>query len=771
MKRLFVAELAAIMLIALSFTALSARSEPVSALVRLRLTKDLSPGTLVERGIDVLHIYPDGRADCAVTDEQLAWIASTGALVSVLDRAALAAPSALDANLGLYYTHAEMEAALDSLAAAYPGLACLDTMGASYEGRIIRAIKISDNAATDENEPELLITGCHHARELMSVDVPLRFARYLLENYGTNAQVAELVNTREVWIAPMINPDGHVYVENNHSAAWYSWWRKNRRPNGDGSYGIDLNRNYGYLWGYDNVGSSGTTTSEVYRGTAPFSEPETRAVRDLCARREFVFFVSYHSYGELILFPWGYAPLDTDDHELFVALGDSVKQGNDYLAGNTASGAIYSTNGGSDDWGYGDVATKNTIYSFTVEMNTYAEGGFAPAESLIIPTFQKLLDLNMSFIRFAGNPRQVLGPWTPAMNPVTMLNAPNYEISWTGGEADDPNPPLSYELTEIKNLAGTEDSCETGDSLWVSGGFTLTTARAAAGSYSYFSGSGNGLFRTLGTACIFPDRLGSTLSCRLWYDLEVNWDYAYLQGSADDGVTWVNLPGTVTTTYDPNGANRGNGITGSSGDWIEATFDLSGIQGGALGFTLLRFLYVTDQSIYNEGVYIDLVSPTPRAERRSVLASGLESTWYHRWPAETGDFLYYVRAFDADGQASHRSDLVSHEIVVISESPLPAPGTSLAQGYPNPFNPSTTIRFSIGAADAGRAGKAAVRLALYDVSGRNVAVLRETSLAPGEYSAVWSGTGAGGAPLASGVYFARLTVGGKTLTEKLVLIR
>jgi hypothetical protein len=742
-----------------------------TALVRTKITRELTQKELVEQGIDILHVYRDGRADLAVTDEQLAWLVSKRAAVSILEWAASAIALDLDQNLGEYHTYAEMETELNALAAAYPSLTHIDTMGTSIEGRVIRAIKISDNAAINESEPEVFIMGNNHARELMSVEVPLLLAKYLLENYGIKASVTSLVNEREIWIAPMINPDGHVYVELNHAGASYNWWRKNRRLNAGGSYGVDLNRNYGYMWGYDNVGSSPTPSSAVYRGTAPFSEPETQAVRDFCAQHSFVIDLSYHSYGELILYPWGYAPVFTGEQELYVALGDSLKRGNNYLAGNTATGAIYLTNGGSDDWAYGDTQTKNKIYSFTVELNSLAEGGFSPPESLIQPTFAKVLDLNLALIRFADNPYRVLGPWAPIMNEIATLNPPNYEISWTGSQPADPNPALSYELTEIKNLTMVTDSCELGDALWTPGGFVLTSARAAVGSYSFYSGRGDGLNQTLAMTNIVPMWFNQTLTCRLWYDIEQNWDYAYLEGSTDQGATWITVPGNRTTNYNPNGTNRGNGITGVSGGWVAATFDLRNLFVSETGFILLRFSYITDSAVNNEGIYIDLVEPTSRPDRSTVLASNGPNTWFHRWPSELGTFVYYVRAFDAEGHAGKRSDLAVQLVDDLSAATLPALRTGLAQNFPNPFNPSTSIAFSVGDEDTRGARTAPVSLSIYDVAGRRVAALVERDMAPGTYSFVWDGLGVNGKPLASGVYFARLTVRNRAFTEKMVLLK
>jgi len=742
-----------------------------TAVVRTKLTREISQKALVERGVDILHIYRDGRADLAVTEEQLRWIESHDALVAVLERGNLASPAALDENLGQYHTCTEMEAELDALVAAHPSRAHIDTLGYSVQGRPIRSIKISDNAAIDESEPETLIMGCHHARELMSVEMPLLFAQYLLERYGTDSRVTELIDSREIWIAPMINVDGHVYVEQNHAGSSSYWWRKNRTLNAGGSYGVDLNRNYGYRWGYDDIGSSPTPTSAVYRGTGPFSEPETQAVRDFCASREFAMSLSYHSYGELILYPWGYAALNTMNHELFAALGDSLRRGNDYTAGNAASGAIYMTNGDSDDWLYGETQVKDPMYAFTVELNTYEEGGFAPPENLIQPTFDKMLELNLRFLELSGEPRSILGPWAPAMNAVATLNPPSYEIGWSGPAAQDPNPAVSWELVEIKNLAGVLDSVEAGDALWETDGFALSSARSAVGASSFYSGRGDDLNRTVTMKNVYPMWFTPTLTCRLWYDIEQDWDYAYLEGSADEGASWTTVPGNRTTDSNPNGSNRGNGITGVSGGWVSATFDLRNLMVSETGSVRLRFLYTTDASVNNEGLYVDFVNPVIGVERSETIASNLAATWYHRWPEETGNFIYYVRAFDAEGHASTMSDLAVKQVDDLSGITPPAFASGLEQNYPNPFNPATTLWFTVGASDAPGAGTVATSLRIYDAAGRTVAALGEGKLAAGRYSVAWDGRGRGGQPAASGIYFARLQLGSKVFVRKMVLLK
>lgn len=740
-----------------------------SALVRVRLGKELDQKALAERDIEIVAVRPDGLADLAVDDEQLGWLSSLGVPVAILERATHAAPMDLDSNLGAYYTYAEMQASLDSLVYRFPQLTRIDTLGTSIEGRSIRAIKISDNSAVDEDEPEVFIFGCLHARELMSVEVPIRLAAYLLEHYG-DPRIKAIVDTREVWIAPMINPDGHVYVEQNHSGASYTWWRKNRRMNGDGSYGVDLNRNFGYMWGYDNVGSSPTPSSAIYRGTAAFSEPETQAVRNFCAARSFSTALSYHSYSELILYPWDYDYLYTSDQELFSALGDSLSAGNGYLPGNPATGAIYLTNGGSDDWMYGDISTKNRIYSFTVELNSYEEGGFAPPENLIMPTFAKVLELNLRLLEYSDEPRKVLGPEKPEMNPIEPLNPPAYEISWRAFGGEDPNPAVAYDLLEYRNLGEAVDSCEVGDTLWTGDGFVLSQARYAAGVSSWYSGQGNDLRNKLTMASPYPVWFSSVFSCWLWYSIESDWDYAYLEVSTDGGATWNTAAGNRTTNYDPNGANRGNGITGSSNGWVLATWDLSGFLSGEKGFVLLRFSYETDSSVFNEGLYIDLAEPVPRCDRRTMLASGLDRNWFHRVPAELGTYHYQVRGADADGHRGKWSDFESWVVEDLSGSQAPRLASALSQNYPNPFNPATSIPFFVGT-KGNESSLVRVRLELFDISGRRVAVLVDSELPAGEYEALWNGFSSDGREVASGIYLMRLEVSGEVFTRKLVLLR
>jgi carboxypeptidase T len=296
-------------------------------------------------------------------------------------------------------------AELHQIEASHSNIAKVFVIGKSIQGRDILAIKISDNPAFEEaDEPEVLYMGCHHANEWISVEIPMYLANYLVNNYGADPAKIEdgkrLVDERETWIVPIVNPDGLEY-----SQTVYTMWRKNMRDNNNNgifepSYdGVDNNRNYGYMWGYDNQGSSPYPGAETYRGAYAFSEPETQAVANLVVQHDFVFSISYHSYGELITYPWGYANLDTPDDRLFTDVAARMALFNGYTYGNAKDGVIYNTNGDSDDWMYSHSGT----IAYTFELGT----ALIPPETQIEQIWLKNRDASLYLLQIAGSPRQI----------------------------------------------------------------------------------------------------------------------------------------------------------------------------------------------------------------------------------------------------------------------------------------------------------------------------------------------------------------------------
>lgn len=213
-----------------------------------------------------------------------------------------------------YFTVAEIEAAIDAQVAAYPTLARkvdLSTLpgGAlTIQGRHIYALKVSDNVAQDEDEPAIVIAAQHHARELNTPVMVLGAMERILSGYATDASLRAAVDGHELYFVPMVNPDGvnHVWTAND-------LWRKNRRNNG-ANYGVDLNRNYPFLWSL--CGSSATTSSETYRGPSAGSEPEVVTMRNLIARLRPEVYLDIHSYGQDVLRMW--APCATVNSQMQV---------------------------------------------------------------------------------------------------------------------------------------------------------------------------------------------------------------------------------------------------------------------------------------------------------------------------------------------------------------------------------------------------------------------------------------------------------------------
>ncbi len=292
-----------------------------------------------------------------------------------------------------FHSYTQIDSIMHAIADRYPSIAKVYDIGDSWEktaglaDRDIWAIKISDHVNKEEiREPEVLYMAMHHAREIITPEIMLYWMHYLTDNYGKDSTVTKIVNTRQIWIVPLVNPDGFEYVRNVDM-----WWRKNRRRNADGSYGVDLNRNYSFKWAYDDIGSSGRPSSNVYRGTAPFSEPETRAIRDLVEAHHFVISLSYHSYGRMFLYPWGYIAEDTPDNPIFKAIADSVTARNGYDAGNVKSGTIYLVNGECDDWMYGEQQSKFKVFGFTPEVGT----AFHPDTTEIMPQILRNLQPNI----------------------------------------------------------------------------------------------------------------------------------------------------------------------------------------------------------------------------------------------------------------------------------------------------------------------------------------------------------------------------------------
>jgi hypothetical protein len=321
-----------------------------------------------------------------------------------------------------YHNYAEMWTAIEQSAAAHPDITRVYTVGVSLEGRAIPAIKISDAPdADDPTEPAVLFFSLTHAREHLTVEMGLAIIRLFTEGYGADPALTNLVNTREIWVLPNANPDGGEF---DIEGGYYHWWRKNRRLNYDSTVGVDLNRNYGYNWGCCG-GSSSVPSSDLYRGPAAFSEPETQVVRDfVLAHPDITTAITFHTYGELILYPFGYtytdrpADMPLADYQTFVALAGQMAATNGYTPQQASD--LYITSGDAVDWLYG----ARGIFAFTFEM--YPIGsypGFYPPASVIEQQTQRNRAAVTYLVGVADNPRKVIGSGGDVISPTVSITA------------------------------------------------------------------------------------------------------------------------------------------------------------------------------------------------------------------------------------------------------------------------------------------------------------------------------------------------------------
>jgi len=297
---------------------------------------------------------------------------------------------------GKYHSYDQTVSEFKALAASHPELAHYSKLGSSFEGRDIFALKISKDASTDDSsKPDVLITGCHHAREWISVESPVYIANQLLSGYATDDSIKFLVDHLQIWVVPIMNPDGLTYTQNSPNEAMdpVRLWRKNRRPisvsNCASAVGVDLNRNYSYEWRLqndspcadycssdrsclnDDIGASDDPTSEIYRGPQPESEPEVKAIKSLIDNpsRHFRAQLDYHNYSQLILYPWGFTQSGTDDSrtlsQLAARMSDDLFSVDRVRYFPEQAIDLYALTGSSIDYAYG---VNHVPAPFVVEM-------------------------------------------------------------------------------------------------------------------------------------------------------------------------------------------------------------------------------------------------------------------------------------------------------------------------------------------------------------------------------------------------------------------
>ena len=318
-------------------------------------------------------------------------------------------------EFGGFYTYNEMLNELDDMHSQFPEIVSPrseikdETYSGSphihetYEGRFLQWIKISDNPNISENEPQILYTALHHAREPASLQQLIYFMWYILENYNSNESIKQIIDNSELFFIPCVNPDGYIYNETSEPSGG-GMWRKNRRD----SHGVDNNRNYSFIdengnevW--NTSGTSNNPNNNTYAGDGPFSESENRAVRYFVESNNFKIALNNHTYGNLLLYPYGYDYNEpTEDNDIYEFISEALVNENNY--DNIISADLYPAAGDSDDFMYGMLTTENNqtrekIFAMTPEIGS----SFWPQTSTIEDICKGMLYLNLTAAKMIGN--------------------------------------------------------------------------------------------------------------------------------------------------------------------------------------------------------------------------------------------------------------------------------------------------------------------------------------------------------------------------------
>jgi hypothetical protein len=568
-------------------------------------------------------------------------------------------------SMGGYHTYDELLDELDEMRTLFPSLISVkQPIGTtnSIEGRPVYWVRISNAPEVDQEKPSVLYTALMHAREPASLQQMLYQMWYLLENYDTDPEIQYLIDNLELFFIPCINPDGYIYNQTINPNGG-GMWRKNRRVNGGGTYGVDLNRNFGYNWGYDNSGSSPYGNSETYRGTGPFSEPETQLVKQFCEEREISLALNNHTYSDLLIYPWGYANLLTPDSLIFIEYAKLLTSENNYTYGTCYQTLSYYSNGGSDDWFYGEQTTKNKIFAFTPEAGSSSDGfwpavnrieeicaghtgmnlylaRFALAYAHVNDVSPRIFSSLNSYIRFeitslgqvanssftvsalpvSSNIYSVGDPIVfndleileTALDSISITLKPNisngelvkYVIKLNNGD-------FTYTDTITKVYGLSEiiivDPCDNMNN-WTSTSWNITTQHYFSAPTSINDSPNTNYPNNSNSTITLDMNVDLTDATMAWiefmarWDIEKNWDYAQFMVSTNEGATWTPLQGNFTAT---GGSNQDPGkpiYHGTQSEWVNEEVSLDEYIGQIIKF---RFRLVSDYTVNGQGFFFD----------------------------------------------------------------------------------------------------------------------------------------------------------------------
>ena len=583
-------------------------------------------------------------------------------------------------SMGGYLTYQEMLDQLDLMKSLYPDLITTKENISDFitegqpdnsttppiGGNGIKWVKISDNPSnSSENEPQILYTAIHHAREPNSLSQLIFYMWYLLENYDLDNEIKSIVDNTELFFVPVINPDGYLYNEKTDPNGG-GFWRKNRK-NGNG---VDNNRNYDYyingdpadgIWGGE--GASNDPNNQTYHGTAPFSEVENQAIKWFCEQHDFVMALNNHSYGELLLYPYGYAnEVPTPENELFEIVSEVLVSQNGY--DNILSSGLYPAAGDSDDFMYGTIGTHDKIYAMTPEIGPE----FWPPSSQIEGIAKSMMYLNITSAKMVNNYADLIdtsplfvgneviidqtfdikrlglsgsGNFTININPIStnigavgdpisfsnldVLEETNGTIQYTLINETQAGDPIVFEIiinngsydtkVLLNKIFGSlipvfEDIGDSTTDNFDNNGWGITNTTYVSPSSS-ITESPNGNYQNNENKTIrlseninLTNAIGANVTFYAKWDIENNWDYVQLEISLDNGNSWIPQCGLFTNEGSSNGGQpTGQPLyDGTQNNWVLEQIDLSDYLGEEI---TMRFKFESDGEVRADGFYFD----------------------------------------------------------------------------------------------------------------------------------------------------------------------
>ncbi len=803
--------------------------------IEVELTGSVTTTALLRAGLDLVDVS-EGSATLLEWPGDAARLAAIGASVRVLDEhpgrtAALAAAAELGSapaprlnvtpegaagvagappygggSMGGYWTTAEIKAKLDDLVAndTHDVVADkLDTLGYSLQGRPIWGLQIGKHVTGTDTRPVVFYNALTHAREPGGMLALFYFIDDLLAHYGTDPFATYLLDQRRIYICPLVNPDGYKVNEDTYTnTASFGLWRKNTRDNnGNGVFnsdsdGVDLNRNYGFQWGYDEIGSSGSYTTETYRGTAPFSEPETQIQRNLIQALHPKTGLSFHTYQDLMLHPWGYIQSQPVDAAAFHEWNDLLTRDNGFQSGQSGP-LLYSVNGEFNDWCYGDTTSKPRAFTWTPEIGN-ANDFFWPPPSRIVPLTQTTLRASYMVAAIAGAFVQQDG-WSITEGALNASYTARLTVRARNvGAGASAGPGLTGTLTPLDPGVRvyaqstvsyptlpprTSGSPTAGAPFLLVVDDTITVGRLERFQIQFRDAQGlvslDTLRIPLGTPTLLASDDASSGMTQWTVSPAGTWGIVqndpahpsryfadspagnYPIGSAAtmtlntplDFSTGVHAYAAYDTRWDVERDNDAGVVEASLNGTTWVNVRASGSTPGS-GFgvqTAGRWFYCGTRWLWRTD-WADLSGFTGSLGNAVRLRFRLRSDGSNNYDGISLDSLR-VLFFDPSAQPA-----------LLAVGPAPTTGVAeLANPYPNPSERGSRVEFAVAAAED-------ASLQVIDLQGRVIRTLSSGPTAPGRYLRQWDLADGAGHRASPGVYFVRLVTPSLRLTRRLVVL-